>query len=464
MRGIADASAGLIEVLTGGASTSKWREPRNLGRMATQDYTVGRVFVPGGQPTVTYNPRSALRLEEKVRDYLDERHRILSVSGPTKSGKTVLIKSLVRSGDDGLYLSGGLITSVDALWSAITDEFGVFTAESVSDDQEEVAGRESGGEGGLNLALTGKWSRRTSESIASRRGTTRGRERAAVYAARETLRSSGKVLVIDDFHYIPHDIQLAIVRGLKDLVFDGVGVILLAVPHRAYDVVRVEKEMTGRVEQLEIPFWSLDELAGIARDGFVALNVMDHIGLAHKLASEAFSSPHLMQDFCLQLCKANGINRSQIERHSLDAPIWQEFFKARASGGSKAAFDLLARGPRQRSDRKVRTLEDGTATDIYGAVLAAIAKTGPLTELTYEQLRAAMRDLMSEPPARHEITRVLEEMSKIARDQIDGEPVVDYDEELSTLHISDPFFAYYLRWGTSTPPPSTRDVKLPGIS
>jgi hypothetical protein len=71
---------------------------------------------------------------------------------------------------------------------------------------------------------------------------------------------------------------------------------------------------------------------------------------------------------------------------------------------------------------------------------------------------------MSEPPARHEITRVLEEMSRIARDQIDGEPVVDYDEELSTLHISDPFFAYYLRWGTSSPPPSIRDVKLPGIS
>jgi hypothetical protein len=26
-------------------------------------------------------------------------------------------------------------------------------------------------------------------------------------------------------------------------------------------------------------------------------------------------------------------------------------------------------------------------------------------------------------------------------------PVVDYDAELGTLHISDPFFAYYLRWG-----------------
>jgi hypothetical protein len=76
------------------------------------------------------------------------------------------------------------MSSVDALWGAIADELGVFMAESVSDDQEEVAGRESVGEGGLNLALTGKWSRKTSESIA-RRGTTQGRERTAVYAGCE---------------------------------------------------------------------------------------------------------------------------------------------------------------------------------------------------------------------------------------------------------------------------------------
>jgi hypothetical protein len=38
-------------------------------------------------------------------------------------------------------------------------------------------------------------------------------------------------------------------------------------------------------------------------------------------------------------------------------------------------------------------------------------------------------------------------MTKISREVIDGEPVLDYDVELSTLFIADPFFAYYLRWG-----------------
>jgi len=45
-----------------------------------------------------------------------------------------------------------------------------------------------------------------------------------------------------------------------------------------------------------------------------------------------------------------------------------------------------------------------------------------------------------------DLNAYLEEMSKIARDSLEGEPVVDYDESLSTLHISDPYFAFYLRW------------------
>jgi hypothetical protein len=68
-------------------------------------------------------------------------------------------------------------------------------------------------------------------------------------------------------------LQQAIVRGLKASVFEGLPVIFASVPHRAFDAVRVEKEMTGRVEHVTIPFWSQEELEGIAGTGFAALNV-----------------------------------------------------------------------------------------------------------------------------------------------------------------------------------------------
>jgi len=250
------------------------------------------------------------------------------------------------------------------------------------------------------------------------------------------------------FHYVDPDVQLQIVRGVKQLVFDGTAVIFASVPHRAYDAVRVEKEMTGRLQQLHIPEWSEEELNGIARDGFSALNAGDPHDIAARLAQQSFGSPHLMQDFCLHVCKENGLRETSLEAYSVREVDWEEFFRSHAPGASKSIFDLLARGPRQRADRKRRDLFGGRRTDIYGAVLAAIADTGPRTKLTYEELRASLRSVMtSELPQRHEVTRVLEEMTKIARDHIGGEPVVDYDAELSTLFISDPFFAYYLRWG-----------------
>ena len=164
-----------------------------------------------------------------------------------------------------------------------------------------------------------------------------------------------------------------------------------------------------------------------------------------------------MQDFCLQYCKADGVRHSETERRAIEPPAdWDAFFRGRAPSASKAAFDLLVKGP-PRTDRIPRHLKDGTETDIYGAVLAAIAYTGPVTELPYDQLRAALRDVLEgDLPQLHEVTRVLLAMSKIAREQIEGEPVVDYDESYKTLHISDPFFAFYLRWGIGVDPAPLR--------
>jgi hypothetical protein len=286
-----------------------------------------------------------------------------------------------------------------------------------------------------------------SKTDESSRARTVSRDRPVALAARDELLRVRPTLVIDDFHYLESAVQLEIIRNLKDLVFEGVGVILAAVPHRSYDALRVEKEMTGRVEQLQIPFWDTEELLSIASEGFAALNVNDRSGLARRLAREAFSSPFLMQDFALQLVKANDVRETAEPQVDLVAPVWDEFFRSRAGGAAKPAFDLLSKGPRQREKRKERKLQSGEVTDIYGAVLAAIAHTGPLTELRYVQLRTALRDVLADAvPQQHEVTRVLDQMSQIARERLEGEPVVDWDGELETLHISDPYFAYYLRW------------------
>jgi len=409
------------------------------------------VFIPGGLPESTYVPREHLNLPGRLAKWISRKQKpLLSVSGPTKSGKTVLLK---KSLPDALWLSGGAIDSASDFWEAITDELEVFTDHTLSAAREHGTSGEAGIRAGIGVA-EGQLSGGHSDVLTS--GTMRGRSASHRSAARKALKQQRPTLVIDDFHYIPSAEQLEIVRGLKDLIFDGLAVVVAAVPHRAYDVVRVEKEMTGRVEPLLVTLWSDEDLVAIAAQGFDALGLTDPGDLAKRLAHESFGSPHLMQTHCLHLCYAAALPDGSIPPE-LTAPKWDEFFAAQASSTSKTAFDILKRGPRQRTDRIVRQLKSGVDTDIYGAVLAAIESTGPKTELTYEEVRAALRSVLdSEVPQRHEVTNVLDQMTNIARKNIEGEPVLEYDAELSTLFLADPFFAYYLRWA----PPSLKDIAV----
>ena len=112
-------------------------------------------------------------------------------------------------------------------------------------------------------------------------------------------------------------------------------------------------------------------------------------------------------------------------------------------------FDKLAKGPRQRTDRKQRRMRDGDTADIYRIVLYALAEMGlGLDTIEYEQLRTAMRELLEDDvPRAHEITRVLEKMAEIASSDEASTPVLDWEKEEQKLHITDPFFAFYLKWG-----------------
>lgn len=403
---------------------------------------VGEVFVVGRLPRVTYNPRSDRGLEAALRTYLDDRGTILSVSGATKTGKTVLLRSVAQ---DAITLSGGSLTSADDMWEQIAEKLGLWTGQATTDSSSDIASRRT--DAGAAFIASASYSAESQTSATREASLTR--TVSSRVAARNYLADKMNVVVIDDFHYVPRDVQLEIVRGVKDLVFDGLGVILASVPHRAFDAVRVEKEMTGRVTHLNVAAWTDTELVEIARLGFAALNVLDNHHLARRLAHESFASPHLMQEFCRRLCRLNGVDSTHESGLSLVAPPdWRLFFEETAVDTAKNAFDLLRTGPRQRTDRIKRTLKDGREVDIYGAVLAAIAHTGPKLEIGYETLRASLREvLVSELPQRHEVTRVLDQMTQIARDKVEGEPVLEYDDQLSALHISDPYFAFYLRWG-----------------
>lgn len=97
--------------------------------------------------------------------------------------------------------------------------------------------------------------------------------------------------MIDDFHYLENSLQGSVVRALKGLIFEGQPCIILAIPHRRFDAMRVEREMTARIHQVRIPQWLSSELRQVPNAGLPLLNATVDDWLVEMLISEALGSP-----------------------------------------------------------------------------------------------------------------------------------------------------------------------------
>ena len=321
-----------------------------------------------------------------------------------------------------------------------------------TEEKKETASKLGGkGSAGANF-LVAKGSVEIGAEIGTSRASSavHGRTVSSRVAALRGLANAKTALVIDDFHYVPRDLQGGIIRALKPLIFDGLPVVIIAIPHRRYDAVKVEKEMTGRISPIDIKTWSPSELTFIPRVGFDLLKYDVPSATCASLASEAIGSPHLVQEFCRGICRLLQTETAKV-RSNLNVSEKQldSVFQDTAETIGRPIFEKLARGPRQRSDRVQRELRDGETVDIYQLVLHGLAHLRPgLVSIEYEELRGAIREVSaSQIPQLQEVARVLKHMATIAATDQSSTPVIDFEDEEKKLHITDPFFAFYLRWG-----------------
>lgn len=205
-------------------------------------YRLRDVFTPGGMPSVTYVKRENLGLKRKLRDALDRGHSIITVSGPTKSGKTVLCRTVI-SEQTSIWVEGGRISSPDDFWKFLADRLEVAsstsadksTADSLTNDASAgasvgipgLAGARGGGKSGTQVTRSAGVEKDYLSDIPTRCIDT---------ALRRKL-----TIVIDDFHFLSTESQKSVVNSLKGAIFDGLDVIVIAVPHRAFDPLSVQQ-------------------------------------------------------------------------------------------------------------------------------------------------------------------------------------------------------------------------------
>ena len=166
-------------------------------------YKLGNVFVPGGLPKLTYNPRTEHKLESKLAEVNDNLCKLVMVTGLTKSGKTVLVQKIFPR-KDVVWIDGGSFTNEEDFWAGINDQLNSFTDFSETKSVNNTTSVEGGleGQGGI-LIVKAKVSGKAEVSHSKDNQKSFSRSVGNKTAAITSLRNNFIPLVIDDFHYIP---------------------------------------------------------------------------------------------------------------------------------------------------------------------------------------------------------------------------------------------------------------------
>jgi len=247
--------------------------------------------VAGGQPTFTYIERSAEHVELKLARAIATPNQIVSLSGPTKTGKTVLCRRIL--GDrQFVWIDGGQIRDGEDFWKRVALELDLPDSIETSKDSASTVTAQVGvpmvmTAGGSQLYESSKTEKRDLNSLGS---------------ALAHMTSNKIMLVVDDFHYIVEDARTELMRNVKGSVFNGLKVILLSVTHRVFDAIKAESELTGRFTAISLPHWTSADLLQIPTKGFAELGTTYPQALMAILGEEAQENPFLMQKFCWEVC------------------------------------------------------------------------------------------------------------------------------------------------------------------
>lgn len=422
------------------------------------------VFIPGDYPEHTYvrrkfiNPRTRLPRdpEDEVREALNQRGRIVQVAGPSKSGKTIALESIVTPARL-VTVPGGRITDPDSLWLSVVSQLELPMHRVIESSKGESNERELGAGAKVNLIgaeFAGDIKHKHGEHADSAQQVTFGED--AFRLATRGLIERDMVLFVDDFHTMPELVKPQIAVQIKAAAEAGVKICLAEVPHRADEPISSNPDLTGRVAKIAFEYWSDGDLKKIGQVGFDKLGVEIAESTLLALSAEAGGSPQLMQLFCLQAAKVLGIESEQSVRRALTmtrAQLEIVFINVVQEVEREAIFNILDGGPDERGKPRTRYPAHGLGdADNYEITLAAIALDPPRMEFSWDHGLDSLVSRLdrvlasgSQRPRREQITRALDQMVELAQEHMPKLGILDWSVTKG-LHVLDPYFLFYLRW------------------
>ncbi|WKZ83926.1 hypothetical protein N5B55_09000 [Ralstonia pickettii] len=406
------------------------------------------VFTPGKNPTITFVRE---HLESREQTFKDAREQglLITISGPSKSGKTVFVKNVV--GPDYLVpVTGAGVTAPDQLWLKVFHQIGTEIPTGSSSEVNRSASVSVGGKGSMDaLIAKGEISGQAAGTLGDKTTSSTSQPVDYLQLLIRELAKTGFVVFIDDFHYIPPEVQKSVAEQIKEAIDKGVEIVCASVPYHSEDLLRANPDLQGRFVPIDFDYWDTETLKKIGSQGFGELGIEPDPLLLLAFAKEAAGSPQLMQSICLNACYELGV------REKLGTPLKatnnKEFLSRVCNRTSSTDFsstlEKLREGPKTRgTDRITYRLRAGDTGDVYTIVLRAVALDPPQLRFRYSQLLGRIKEVCEkDTPSGSSTTGACLHIANLAND---GQPkvLIEWDAVSEILDIREPYLLFYMRW------------------
>lgn len=374
---------------------------------------------------------------------------LIAISGPSKSGKTVFVRSIIGP-DNLIAVTGAGATSSDDLWRRVFHQIGTPIPKSFATSASTTAtlNAKAGASGSAFVAKV-QGEAGVAAAIASGSHDSVEHQTDALQLLIKELAGTGMVLFIDDFHYLPAEVQAEIANQIKDAISYDVKIVCASVPYHSEDVLRANADLRGRIVTIDFDYWDPTTLAQIAELGFNELNVTVSEERIRAFAAEAAGSPQLMQSICLNACFEGG------HRDRSDAPTLMsgeaKFFsdvcsRAAMSADYSATLERLREGPKTRGTERIpHELAEGGHGDVYTIILKAMVLDPPTLHFRYPILQERIRSVCrSSVPVGSSVTGACFQIAALANNG--ARTIMEWDPEEDVLNIRDPYLLFYMRW------------------
>lgn len=410
------------------------------------------VFGVSGKPVASYVERS--HVDDHFKDALRTDKQII-VYGASKQGKTALVKKYIDY-DSNIVISLSPRTTLKDIYQSILRKSGVSLKTSYTEgsgDSTKIKGKASI-QGAVALILKGKVnlgieSDRNSKLEDKYEEIEFNLELPDDVADLITRVGNKKVVILENFHYLPEDLQRAFSYDLRTFQDLKIRFIILGIWKEANRLSQYNGELQDRITEVPVEPWADVDFRAIAKKGESFLNISFSEQIISQCISNSFGSVGVFQELLKTTCQEFGITRGTSEnRHIDDAEALARAIKSKTE---------------EYSGRHLRNLE--AIASWHGSV---IQKDAPLPyflqyyivmhilDIGYEGLNGGISKeaLMHAIKQVHhrkddlkgsQLTAVLKGLTEVQSGKGISPPVIAYDSNSRQLKVVDSTFHFFLK-------------------